>query len=224
MFRPNSIIGAYQCKLCKIEFEDAFCLARHRCACIVLLEYRCPECSKKFSCPANLSSHRRWHFKPKDGNSQANRGKADSAEAAFDCTVCKKSFKRLAYLKKHQTVHESTQQAKKRSEKGSKRSNENSAPVQKQPAYADDDDILIPKTVLSFSQNSSHSDTTMTSNSSSLEQHDGNSGSCTPTTTINTAKFKVLGNNFTEDENIAISALANLFGGHNKSTFVRVGD
>lgn len=50
---PN-LIGAYLCKLCQLEFEDAFGLARHRCNCIVLLEYRCPECGKKFNCPANL--------------------------------------------------------------------------------------------------------------------------------------------------------------------------
>lgn len=50
---PN-VIGAYLCKLCRIEFDDAFGLARHRCNCIVLLEYRCPECGKKFNCPANL--------------------------------------------------------------------------------------------------------------------------------------------------------------------------
>lgn len=52
---PN-VIGGYQCKLCRIEFDDAFGLARHRCNCIVLLEYRCPECSKKFNCPANLGN------------------------------------------------------------------------------------------------------------------------------------------------------------------------
>lgn len=50
---PN-VIGAYLCKLCRLEFDDAFGLARHRCNCIVLLEYRCPECGKKFNCPANL--------------------------------------------------------------------------------------------------------------------------------------------------------------------------
>lgn len=55
---PN-VIGAYLCKLCRIEFEDAFGLARHRCNCIVLLEYRCPECGKKFNCPANLGKIRK---------------------------------------------------------------------------------------------------------------------------------------------------------------------
>ena len=32
---------------------------------IVHIEYSCPECEKKFNCPANLASHRRWH-RPKD--------------------------------------------------------------------------------------------------------------------------------------------------------------
>ena len=54
---PN-VIGAYLCKLCQLEFDDAFGLARHRCNCIVLLEYRCPECGKKFNCPANLGKSR----------------------------------------------------------------------------------------------------------------------------------------------------------------------
>jgi hypothetical protein len=58
---PN-VIGGYQCKLCQIEFDDAFGLARHRCNCIVLLEYRCPECSKKFNCPANLGNFTRIQF------------------------------------------------------------------------------------------------------------------------------------------------------------------
>lgn len=113
---PN-VIGAYTCKLCQIEFEDVFCLARHRCSCIVLLEYRCPECGKRFNCPANLASHRRWH-KPKDevmkksinhktaadanGNGDAA---SDDASLPFPCTICGKHFKRQAYLRKHLTTH-----------------------------------------------------------------------------------------------------------------------
>ncbi|XP_058447667.1 serendipity locus protein H-1 [Malaya genurostris] len=103
---PN-VIGAYNCKLCRLEFEDAFGLAQHRCACIVLLEYRCPECSKRFNCPANLASHRRWH-KPRD--QVAKRGdvgkSAQDIDCKYRCEQCNKTFKRPAYLKKHQLTHE----------------------------------------------------------------------------------------------------------------------
>ncbi|XP_062561979.1 zinc finger and SCAN domain-containing protein 26 [Armigeres subalbatus] len=102
---PN-VIGAYNCKLCRLEFEDAFGLAQHRCACIVLLEYRCPECSKRFNCPANLASHRRWH-KPRDQVAKKGDGgeKPDNGECKYRCEQCNKTFKRPAYLKKHQLTH-----------------------------------------------------------------------------------------------------------------------
>uniref|UniRef100_A0A182NRH4 C2H2-type domain-containing protein n=1 Tax=Anopheles dirus TaxID=7168 RepID=A0A182NRH4_9DIPT len=112
---PN-VIGGYNCKLCRLEFEDAFGLAQHRCSCIVLLEYRCPECGKRFNCPANLASHRRWH-KPRDqvGKKGSSAGKveqsndstdSDSASTGkFRCSQCDKTFKRPAYLKKHQLTH-----------------------------------------------------------------------------------------------------------------------
>lgn len=109
-----NVIGDYVCKLCKKPFEDAFELARHRCSCIVLLEYRCPECGKRFNCPANLASHRRWH-KPRPlgrGGATSSSAKATATTTAdkYSCTDCKKSFKRLAYLKKHQLTHENTNQ------------------------------------------------------------------------------------------------------------------
>lgn len=97
---PN-VIGDYKCKLCRSDFEDVFELARHRCSCIVLLEYRCPECGKKFNCPANLASHRRWH-KPRD---QTKKSESSGDENQYPCTECNKSFKRMAYLKKHQATH-----------------------------------------------------------------------------------------------------------------------
>lgn len=102
----ENVIGAYLCKLCQIEFDDAFGLARHRCSCIVLLEYRCPECGKRFNCPANLASHRRWH-KPKDEvNKPSNaNGESDESSAQFPCTLCGKFFKRQAYLRKHLATH-----------------------------------------------------------------------------------------------------------------------
>ncbi|KAH8398059.1 hypothetical protein KR215_000432 [Drosophila sulfurigaster] len=121
----KNVIGDYVCRLCRIKFDDAFGLARHRCACIVLLEYRCPECGKQFNCPANLASHRRWHKPKKETTTtstaakkenrntsnqqeqpqQSSSKKSASEELAFGCVECGKKFKRAAYLRKHQQTH-----------------------------------------------------------------------------------------------------------------------
>ncbi|KAH8398745.1 hypothetical protein KR222_002531, partial [Zaprionus bogoriensis] len=117
----KNVIGDYVCRLCRIRFDDAFGLARHRCACIVLLEYRCPECGKQFNCPANLASHRRWHKPKKEAGGGAtakkeNRNassqqaqpvekKSAGEELPFGCEECGKKFKRAAYLRKHQQTH-----------------------------------------------------------------------------------------------------------------------
>ncbi|KAM9271679.1 LOW QUALITY PROTEIN: insulinoma-associated protein 1 [Morus bassanus] len=126
-------LGEFICQLCKEEYGDPFALAQHRCSRIVRVEYRCPECDKVFSCPANLASHRRWH-KPRPpaakGGPEAGRppaeeppkeaggsgserdtpspggaSEAGSEEGLFECPRCAKRFRRQAYLRKHLLGH-----------------------------------------------------------------------------------------------------------------------
>uniref|UniRef100_A0A8B9IQ06 INSM transcriptional repressor 1 n=1 Tax=Anser cygnoides TaxID=8845 RepID=A0A8B9IQ06_ANSCY len=126
-------LGEFICQLCKEEYGDPFALAQHRCSRIVRVEYRCPECDKVFSCPANLASHRRWH-KPRppaakggpepgrapaeeppkeaggsgserDTPSPGGGSEAGSEEGLFECPRCAKRFRRQAYLRKHLLGH-----------------------------------------------------------------------------------------------------------------------
>ncbi|KHN82994.1 Insulinoma-associated protein 2 [Toxocara canis] len=84
----ENVIGDCVCALCKVKYEDVFRLAQHRCPRIMHEEYRCPECEKVFSCPANLASHRRWH-KPKD------------AVEIFECATCSMPFDSKKSLRVH---------------------------------------------------------------------------------------------------------------------------
>ncbi|ELR59201.1 Insulinoma-associated protein 2 [Bos mutus] len=124
-------LGEFICQLCKEQYADPFALAQHRCSRIVRVEYRCPECDKVFSCPANLASHRRWH-KPRPaaantvlshpepplpqlpytagvlGRRVPEPGSASGVGGPeiFVCPYCHKRFRRQAYLRKHLGTHE----------------------------------------------------------------------------------------------------------------------
>ncbi|XP_067389002.1 insulinoma-associated protein 1 [Emydura macquarii macquarii] len=117
-------LGEFICQLCKEEYADPFALAQHKCSRIVRVEYRCPECDKVFSCPANLASHRRWH-KPRPAPSapppaakeeppaakEASGSERDtpspgSEEGLYECPTCARRFRRQAYLRKHLLGHQ----------------------------------------------------------------------------------------------------------------------
>ncbi|XP_023017957.1 transcription factor egl-46 [Leptinotarsa decemlineata] len=103
----ENVIGDYVCRLCKELYEDAFGLAQHRCSRIVHVEYRCPECDKVFNCPANLASHRRWHKpRPIKECKQEEAGDSEDSAEQFPCSECGKRFRRIAYLRKHQAIHQ----------------------------------------------------------------------------------------------------------------------
>ncbi|XP_028135640.2 insulinoma-associated protein 1-like [Diabrotica virgifera virgifera] len=104
----ENLIGDYVCRLCRELYEDAFGLAQHRCSRIVNIEYRCPECDKVFNCPANLASHRRWHRprQTKDAKLEDHGEGESESDEQFQCSECGKRFRRIAYLKKHQSMHQ----------------------------------------------------------------------------------------------------------------------
>ncbi|KAI4884741.1 hypothetical protein NFI96_003615, partial [Prochilodus magdalenae] len=113
----NSIpLGEFVCQLCKERYPDPLSLAHHKCSRIVRVEYRCDECDKAFSCPANLASHRRWH-KPKGAVLSEAEGRlsprpqqsppsSSEDETPFGCPQCSKKFRRQAYLRKHLALHD----------------------------------------------------------------------------------------------------------------------
>ena len=70
--RIENRLGAYICRLCQRHFDDAFLLAKHRCAKIVRRDFPCADCDKVFSYAAHLASHRRWHrLRPTPGQTHA---------------------------------------------------------------------------------------------------------------------------------------------------------
>lgn len=231
----KNVIGDYVCRLCRIKFDDAFGLARHRCACIVLLEYRCPECGKQFNCPANLASHRRWH-KPKKEAAAAKKENrntsnqeeqqqpptaakkaAESAELAFDCAECGKKFKRAAYLRKHQLTH---------AKKAQTRSAEPDSESERQPEAATTITGSFQTTVYKSHSSSSASSSSHSyagthedegvyvagAASSSHYDYDGDylSDCSSSTSSAGYGRLQIVEHGLTEEESIAAAALTNL--------------
>ncbi|XP_065360704.1 serendipity locus protein H-1 [Calliphora vicina] len=212
----KNVIGDYVCKLCRIKFDDAFGLAQHRCACIVLLEYRCPECGKQFNCPANLASHRRWHKPRKDGsvtaigsaNSQNNKKenkeqksnrKSEDAETIYNCSECGKKFKRQAYLKKHQLNHQqkpttaAVQQEKPEIGTEDTTSSATSSPIHQQQITTEQNEVYTANTQHVYDD---HEDTMSDYSSVTSSQGYG--------------RLQIIETGLTEEENIAAAALTNL--------------
>lgn len=232
---PN-VIGDYKCKLCRIDFEDVFELARHRCSCIVLLEYRCPECGKKFNCPANLASHRRWH-KPRDQATSKKESTSSSLsststtndENQYPCDQCGKSFKRMAYLKKHQATHQNPKKSSKQQqqpivalnhEDSSKDSHYSQ--ISSTSKNLNNNVVLYPSSYSSSSHRSSSSMSdivyTISATTSTIPKHhqhhphrsisDESEDSCDSS---DSQRLHIISDHrFTEDENIAAAALAHL--------------
>ncbi|XP_070622187.1 insulinoma-associated protein 1a-like [Erythrolamprus reginae] len=112
--------GAFVCQLCHESYPGPLALAQHCCSRIARVEYRCHECSKAFSCPANLASHRRWHKPRKEGHPEGTKenenpraapcdsGAVLHPEGSYGCPHCPKRFRRRAYLCKHLALHTAT--------------------------------------------------------------------------------------------------------------------
>jgi Zinc finger, C2H2 type len=158
------------------------------------------------------ASHRRWH-KPRDQINKKPTGSSEN-EPSFPCKECGKTFKRQAYLKKHQATHnKKPASVNGHGKKSSLSQNESSASsFNAHSTHSHDSaDILIPQPVFSF--NRAPSPAPSSDSEHELVINENSNSSINSMTSTASAKFSLLSNRFTEDENIAISALANLRSG-----------
>jgi hypothetical protein len=157
----------------------------------------------------STASHRRWH-KPRD---QINKKSTESSEnePSFPCNQCGKSFKRQAYLKKHQATHNKKPAGSKKLSLSQNESSSRSSFNAHSNHSHDSTDILIPQPVFSFNRVVSPAPSSDSEHELVINENSNSSINSMASTA--SAKFNLLSNRFTEDENIAISALANLRSG-----------